>query len=191
MSTRLFGTVVSVEFNVDIKYFKKDATYKGAVLKYKTDAGDREKAFSNKLLDQNAKLTASLKSLNPGDKFEMTTVKNDQGYVNVQDITKNVGNNKNTQSNQNSQSKKADNFVIGQIKGNTVTNAVALAAARAGDLGVTLDDLIDAANDVLQLHAHLEKADIASAVFGTNDAPTLQEMVTSVEEENILSDDII
>lgn len=71
-----------------------------------------------------------------------------------------------------------DHYVTGQIKGNTVTNAVALAVARHGK-STNLEHLKTAAKDILALHSYVEHLDVLSFI---QTGQAIQEATTIVED---------
>lgn len=117
-----------------------------------------------------SKTSKTGKEVNRGDSVEILYQVNDKGFKNIIKDGLTILEKAAAVSGQTAETgtaatstagtrKPYENNTLGMIKGNTVTNAVTLATARAGTK-TTLDDLKAAALDVLALHGHLEAMDI-------------------------------
>jgi hypothetical protein len=157
MSTsEIVADVISLSPNVNIPYFNKEGSYKGTILQYSMAGKIMSKNFAATLLSKNPELAEGLKKIQGGDKVKMVLVKKGD-FTNVQSIEKVAADYVASRQPSISSSGKGGYDVSGQIKGNSITNAVHLAIA-SGD--TSEDGIYKEALKVLAVHARLEGVDI-------------------------------
>lgn len=124
-------------------------------------------SFGNTYLASHPEITTVIRELKEGDSISMDIGKNEKGFntiYSVKKIDKIPELVHKTNSFSGKTFKKDPLAVVGQIKGNIVTNSVTLAIANANNVKVTQTDLRAAAMLVIDLHKDLEAMDIASLI---------------------------
>jgi len=164
------GTVIDVQNNIVIQKVNGTGTYTGTRLTYRDfKGGARDKTFTSKTLEMNPNVEAVLLGLKPNEDFTAYYVKNGD-FSNVTEIVKgkqpyNPQATASTGKGLEPATTGMSSNTEGQIKGNIVSNAVALAIARSPSKGIVSSATLEiAADDVLLLHAYVESKSVAKTI---------------------------